>query len=88
VFDANLKLTYHGQFDDARPNNGKAVTGAWQTALFCTMGGVLSLTHMVCRQTLCNKHTTGEERCRAATLHKIYVLLCGVVMVANLPTSS
>jgi hypothetical protein len=28
VFDAELKLTYHGQFDDARPNNGKPVTGA------------------------------------------------------------
>ncbi|WIA44506.1 hypothetical protein OEZ86_007246 [Tetradesmus obliquus] len=28
VFDADLKLTYHGQFDDARPNNGKPVTGA------------------------------------------------------------
>eukprot|EP00878_Enallax_costatus_P021707 GHUV01022997.1.p1 GENE.GHUV01022997.1~~GHUV01022997.1.p1 ORF type:complete len:280 (+),score=32.07 GHUV01022997.1:251-1090(+) len=28
VFDKNLHLTYHGQFDDARPNNGKEVTGA------------------------------------------------------------
>ncbi|KAF6251437.1 alkyl hydroperoxide reductase/ thiol specific antioxidant/ Mal allergen [Scenedesmus sp. NREL 46B-D3] len=28
VFGADLRLTYHGQFDDARPNNGKSVTGA------------------------------------------------------------
>ncbi|KAF8060293.1 hypothetical protein HT031_004828 [Scenedesmus sp. PABB004] len=28
VFDGDLRLTYHGQFDDARPNNGKPVTGA------------------------------------------------------------
>ncbi len=28
VFDKSLKLQYHGQFDDARPNNGKQVTGA------------------------------------------------------------
>lgn len=27
VFDHQLQLTYHGQFDDARPNNGKPVTG-------------------------------------------------------------
>lgn len=28
LFDAELKLFYHGRFDDARPNSGKAVTGA------------------------------------------------------------
>jgi peroxiredoxin len=28
VFDAELKLTYCGQFDDSRPGNGKPVTGA------------------------------------------------------------
>ncbi len=27
VFDADLGLYYHGQFDDARPGNGKPVTG-------------------------------------------------------------
>eukprot|EP00884_Botryococcus_braunii_P017572 jgi/Botrbrau1/4499/Bobra.0220s0032.1 len=27
VFDDALKLQYHGQFDDARPNSGKPVTG-------------------------------------------------------------
>lgn len=27
VFDADCKLQYHGQFDDARPGNGKPVTG-------------------------------------------------------------
>ena len=28
VFDADRKLYYHGQFDDARPGNGRPVTGA------------------------------------------------------------
>ncbi len=28
LFDADLKLTYCGQFDDSRPRNGKPVTGA------------------------------------------------------------
>jgi peroxiredoxin len=28
LFDGNRRLAYHGQFDDARPGNGKAVTGA------------------------------------------------------------
>lgn len=28
LFDAGRKLVYHGQFDDARPGNGKDVTGA------------------------------------------------------------
>ena len=27
VFDEELRLAYRGQFDDSRPNNGKAVTG-------------------------------------------------------------
>ena len=27
VFDDELRLAYRGQFDDSRPNNGKAVTG-------------------------------------------------------------
>ncbi|MCJ8164562.1 thioredoxin family protein [Pontibacter sp. E15-1] len=27
VYDGNLTLRYHGQFDDARPNNDKPVTG-------------------------------------------------------------
>lgn len=27
LFDAELRLFYHGQFDDARPGNGKEVTG-------------------------------------------------------------
>ncbi|MHC5234032.1 thioredoxin family protein [Brucella sp. LJL56] len=27
VFDGDRKLAYHGQFDDARPGNGKVVTG-------------------------------------------------------------
>jgi peroxiredoxin len=27
VFDAHLKSTYHGQFDDSRPGNSKPVTG-------------------------------------------------------------
>ena len=28
LFDADLTLTYRGQFDDSRPSNGKPVTGA------------------------------------------------------------
>ncbi|WP_061933251.1 thioredoxin family protein [Aureimonas sp. AU22] len=28
LFDAERRLRYHGQFDDARPGNGRAVTGA------------------------------------------------------------
>lgn len=28
LFDAERRLVYHGQFDDARPGNGKPVTGA------------------------------------------------------------
>ena len=28
LFDGDRKLAYHGQFDDARPGNGKNVTGA------------------------------------------------------------
>lgn len=28
LFDSNRRLAYHGQFDDARPGNGKPVTGA------------------------------------------------------------
>jgi len=28
LFDADLKLVYRGQFDDARPSNGQPVTGA------------------------------------------------------------
>lgn len=28
LFDGDLALTYRGQFDDSRPSNGKAVTGA------------------------------------------------------------
>lgn len=28
LFDADRRLAYHGQFDEARPGNGKAVTGA------------------------------------------------------------
>lgn len=27
VYDSKMRLAYHGQFDDSRPNNGKPVTG-------------------------------------------------------------
>lgn len=27
VYDGNMRLAYHGQFDDSRPNNSKPVTG-------------------------------------------------------------
>eukprot|EP00879_Flechtneria_rotunda_P012439 GHRR01012989.1.p1 GENE.GHRR01012989.1~~GHRR01012989.1.p1 ORF type:complete len:165 (+),score=47.12 GHRR01012989.1:950-1444(+) len=36
VFDADLKLTYHGQFDDARPKNGKPVTGMCAALAACS----------------------------------------------------
>jgi hypothetical protein len=37
---ADLKLTYHGQFDDARPGNGKKVTGRdLRAALDATLAG-------------------------------------------------
>lgn len=35
VFDANQQLTYHGQFDDARPNSNKLVTGGVRTGDLC-----------------------------------------------------
>lgn len=37
LFDAERKLAYHGQFDDARPGNGKAVTGADLAAAIATV---------------------------------------------------
>lgn len=36
VFDSELGLTYHGQFDDARPNSNRLVTGV----CVCRGGGV------------------------------------------------
>lgn len=40
VFDKDLRLTYHAQFDDARPNNGKEVTGRdLRAALDATIEG-------------------------------------------------
>lgn len=37
VFDANQQLTYHGQFDDARPNSNKLVTGGDRTGDLCAL---------------------------------------------------
>jgi peroxiredoxin len=40
LFDADRKLAYHGQFDDARPGNGKVVTGAdLRTAVDAVISG-------------------------------------------------
>ncbi|GAX76118.1 hypothetical protein CEUSTIGMA_g3561.t1 [Chlamydomonas eustigma] len=40
VFDKDLKLTYHGQFDDARPSSDKPVTGKdLRAALDSTLAG-------------------------------------------------
>ena len=40
VFDGSLRLAYRGQFDDSRPNNGKAVTGIdVQTAIDAVLRG-------------------------------------------------
>ena len=37
MFGADRRLAYHGQFDDARPGNGKPVTGADLRAAVDTM---------------------------------------------------
>jgi peroxiredoxin len=40
LFDAARKLVYRGQFDDSRPGNGKAVTGAdLRAAMEATLAG-------------------------------------------------
>ena len=40
VFDAQLKLIYHGQFDDSRPHNNIEVTGSdLRMALDCAIAG-------------------------------------------------
>ena len=40
MFDANLKLIYHGQLDDSRPQNGKPLTGKdLRHALDCIVTG-------------------------------------------------
>ena len=40
VFDSDLKLTYHGQFDDAKPSSEKPVTGKdLRAALDATLSG-------------------------------------------------
>lgn len=40
VFDAQLKLVYHGQFDGSRPNNGVQVNGEdLRQALDCILAG-------------------------------------------------
>jgi hypothetical protein len=40
VFDADSKLQYHGQFDNARPGNGALVTGKdVRTALDAVLSG-------------------------------------------------
>jgi thiol-disulfide isomerase/thioredoxin len=40
VFDKDLKLTYHGRFDDSSPGRGTAITGKdIRTALNATLAG-------------------------------------------------
>jgi peroxiredoxin len=40
LFDGGRRLAYHGQFDDARPGNGKDVTGAdLRAAVDAVLGG-------------------------------------------------
>jgi peroxiredoxin len=40
LFDGGRRLAYHGQFDDARPGNGKEVTGAdLRAAVNAVLGG-------------------------------------------------
>lgn len=61
-FDGSRKLAYHGQFDDARPGNGKAVTGK---DLRAAADAVLAGAKPVAEQTPsigCNiKWTAGNE---------------------------
>lgn len=46
LFDADLKLTYCGQFDDSRPKNGKPVTGeSLRAAVDAVLKGEPPLAH-------------------------------------------
>lgn len=62
LFDRDRRLAYHGQFDDARPGNGKPVTGA---DLRAAVDAVLAGTAPAVRQVPsigCNiKWTPGRE---------------------------
>jgi len=43
LFDADLKAVYHGEFDDSRPGNGKAVTGnSLKHAMDCLLKGIVN----------------------------------------------
>jgi hypothetical protein len=78
VFDADLKLTYHGQFDDARSNNGKAVTGAigvpvsWSIRYLLPLAGGLSRVGLVewCVQAIAMQQF---DDARQATLLLLFV---------------
>lgn len=46
VFDAQLGLAYHGQFDDARPNSNKLPTGwLWGSCFVCGAVGRRGVEH-------------------------------------------
>jgi peroxiredoxin len=48
LFDAERKLAYHGQFDDARPGNGRDVTGAdLRAAVDAVISGTRAATDQV-----------------------------------------
>lgn len=48
LFNADRKLAYHGQFDDARPGNGKDVTGAdLRAAVDAVISGARPASHQV-----------------------------------------
>lgn len=48
LFDGNRRLAYHGQFDDARPGNGRLVTGAdLRAAVDAVLGGAKPAQHQV-----------------------------------------
>jgi peroxiredoxin len=62
LYDRERKLTYHGQFDDARPGNGKDVTGAdLRTAVDAVLKGEAAVARQV-PSIGCNiKWTAGNE---------------------------
>eukprot|EP01026_Neomeris_dumetosa_P051754 TRINITY_DN4558_c0_g1_i5.p2 TRINITY_DN4558_c0_g1~~TRINITY_DN4558_c0_g1_i5.p2 ORF type:complete len:192 (-),score=29.40 TRINITY_DN4558_c0_g1_i5:643-1218(-) len=64
VFDKDMKLAYHGQFDDARPGSGREVTGQdLRNALDCVLAGKeVPLPHKRCMGCNIKWHPGNEPR--------------------------
>jgi hypothetical protein len=81
VFDADLRLTYHGRFDDARPNSNKLPTGA------CA-GSALTLPVWLCVSwAALQRHAATPPRRRSArtlACHACCVLQAGADLRAAL----